>query len=456
MKQLIVATLLSIIVQTVYGQENLSLKDAIQLALKNRLSIQRTMIDESIAAQSVEESKRKLYLDINLEATLQYNPIIPTSIIPIGQFNTNNPTNETRPIQFGQPWSNSVGIGAKLPLYDAAVNSEIREKQAEKIAMELMTRAEKEEIIYDVTSAYYRLVLARWQLAVSYTDTLRASSSFKVSEDRLKSNQIGVLEKKKAEYNLITARNNAFRLERNVENLESELMFRLGIPGDTKIIPTTSLDSLITTLETDVNETISPDNQIEHRKLLVQNKIYRQKVNSAKANLLPKVSLNGFVGANQFNESLELANRDSWYGNSFVNINATIPLGAFYRERNGIEKARAKVKQGELELRENELQLSERSRSLQLQLAMAQYERKNCIASKELAQDVYTDASNRFSEGRALESEVNSSYYELRKSEFTLAESTYRVLLIALDLQKLQGFPGIIEHNPSTAQNENN
>jgi len=54
-------------------------------------------------ALSILNPYQKYLPDLSLNYNYRYNAIIPTQIIPVGQFNP-VPTDEKRPIKFGTPW----------------------------------------------------------------------------------------------------------------------------------------------------------------------------------------------------------------------------------------------------------------------------------------------------------------------------------------------------------------
>ena len=84
------------------SQNKLSLQDAVTNALASRSEYKRAQLEKAIAQQRIGDSHLKYAPDLRGEFNLQFNSIIPTSIIPIGQLNPQTPTNEVRAVQFGR------------------------------------------------------------------------------------------------------------------------------------------------------------------------------------------------------------------------------------------------------------------------------------------------------------------------------------------------------------------
>src|SRR5690606_9342731 len=47
---------------------------------------------------------------------------------------------------------------------------------------------------------------------------------------------------------------------------------------------------------------------------------------TARRNSLPTISLNGYYGANYFDNRFEIFKGSNWYGNSFINVGVRLPL----------------------------------------------------------------------------------------------------------------------------------
>ncbi len=92
------------------AQEKLTLSQAINNAIANRKNIQAGKSDQIIRKLQTDALYRKYWPQVNVEYAYRYNPILQTSILPIGVFNPAYPADATKSIQFGTKWSQTAGV----------------------------------------------------------------------------------------------------------------------------------------------------------------------------------------------------------------------------------------------------------------------------------------------------------------------------------------------------------
>ena len=93
------------------GQE-IKLITCIDSALANRGNIRALRTDIEIAKLQTSSAYQKYLPDLSLSYDYRYNPIIPTQIIPVGQFSL-IPTDEKKPINFGTEWQQNSGLARR-------------------------------------------------------------------------------------------------------------------------------------------------------------------------------------------------------------------------------------------------------------------------------------------------------------------------------------------------------
>ena len=111
-----------------HAQAILSLDSCVSMAIENRASIRSHAQDQLIAALKTADLKAKYWPQISLNYDYRYNPIIQTSIIPIGQFYP-EATSEVRAMRFGTTWQQNAGATIYQPLWDASIASQVAESK---------------------------------------------------------------------------------------------------------------------------------------------------------------------------------------------------------------------------------------------------------------------------------------------------------------------------------------
>ncbi len=113
-------TLLLVFIATgnTYAQDlgNLTLEQALKSALENQPSERAFRIENQINTAQVDKALLQKNLKINGNVDMQANPFLPASVVPVGQFNVQNPTDETRAIRFGTWWQATAGVTATKSL----------------------------------------------------------------------------------------------------------------------------------------------------------------------------------------------------------------------------------------------------------------------------------------------------------------------------------------------------
>lgn len=90
----------------------LTLEQALKSALENQPSERAFRIENQMNAAQVDKARLQKNLKLNGSVDMQANPFLPASVVPVGQFNVQNPTDETRAIRFGTWWQATAGVTA--------------------------------------------------------------------------------------------------------------------------------------------------------------------------------------------------------------------------------------------------------------------------------------------------------------------------------------------------------
>lgn len=442
MKKYLFFMLIVIYYGNAYSQSlvTLSLEEAIALAFKNKPSIKIASLDATIAKQKLAESKRKYITDVSSEVVVQYNPTIATNIIPTGQFNTQNPTDETRAIQFGQPWSNTAGIKAKQVLFDPAMQSEIKERKIELTIAEFGTQTEQVNLRYEVAKAYYSVLLAKEEMKFAMSDTVRAFQLYKLAVDRFTEMQIKITERNQASYAIAKTRYNLINAQSNLNNAISKFCFTTGLAQNSMVELTTDFSTLLPVDHVPTDDSLSYIQRPDYKKAVYQNLLSLQQSKSEKAKLLPTLSLNGFFGANQFTQQFALAENNSWFGNSYVNLTLQVPITKFFTQAKRIEQFNSQAKQNEQELIKLKEQYEYDTQLTSTKLTTLQNRYQLQLSNLTLAQQNFEDSKASYEQGQVHITELSTQEANVQAAQYELLTVIHDVLIQRLELEKLNGF----------------
>jgi len=308
------------------AQETLTLSQAINNAIANRKYIQARKSDPIIQKLQTEALYRKYWPQVNVEYTYLYNPILQTSVLPIGVFNPSYPAEATKSIQFGTKWSQTAGLTLNQPLIDVSINRQINEaKLQERITSASQAQTEY-ELAYTVAQVYIDINLQEAKIRSAIADTSRTWISYQLLQNKFEQKRLLKSELNKARIN----HNNATQQYRSAlsQSIEDKvyLLFLIGrndiehpdIIIDSAFLKNVQLPSM------NVQPIVS--NIPELQQLQLKGDLIDVQTKTEKAKYLPTVSVKGFIGANQYTNSFDPFASNSWFGLSYVGIDLKYPL----------------------------------------------------------------------------------------------------------------------------------
>lgn len=308
------------------GQAIVSLSQAINNAFSNRKNIQAGKSDLKIRQLQTEALYRKYWPQVNAEYSYLYNPILQTSILPIGVFNPAYSPDATKSVQFGTKWSQAAGLTVIQPLLDLSVGSQIREsKLQERISAASQAQTEY-ELAYTVAQVFFDIYMQQSKIKSAIADTQRTWLSYQLLQNEFNQKRLLKSALNKGRIN----HNNAVQFFRNaIAQLIEDKVYLLFLTGQNNIAEAdVEIDtSFLSSSKFNINY-LQP--QMAHipelQELELKGEMAIQQTTTEKAKYLPSVSMKGYLGANQFTNSFDPTAPNSWFGLSYVGLNVKYPL----------------------------------------------------------------------------------------------------------------------------------
>ena len=308
------------------AQTTLTLSQAINNAFLNRKNIQAGKSDQIIRKLQTDALYRKYWPQVSLEYNYLYNPILQTSILPIGLFNPTYPADAMKNIQFGTKWSQAAGITLNQPLIDVSVNRQINEAKLQQRIAAVTQEQTEYELAYTVAQVYIDISLQQTKIRSAIADTNRTWTSYQLLQNKFDQKRLLKSELNKGKIN----HNKAVQLYQNaVSQLIEDKVYLLFLIGERDINHTDiSIDtSFIKTehfnIATNKPESVSIP---ELKQLELNGEMAGLQIKTEKSKYLPALSLKGFLGANQYTNNLDPTAANSWFGQSYVGIDLKYPL----------------------------------------------------------------------------------------------------------------------------------
>jgi outer membrane protein TolC len=320
---IVVMMMLSIVAN---AQNTITLSQAINNGLTNKKNISANKLDVTISNLQTQALYRKYWPQVSAEYTYLYNPILQTSILPIGVFNPIYPIDATKSVQFGTKWSQSAGLTAIQPLIDISIQRHIKEAKLQERIATLSQEQSEYELAYTIAQTYINIYLEESKIKALIADTNRTFISYILFKNKFDEKRLMKPDLNKSKIN----HNNAIQLLYDGIALLIEdkvyLLFLMGVNDIEKW--DFAVDSnfsvkypIVITLNPSHLDQL-PDLQI----LTLQAQLTNLQVSTERTKHIPNINFKGYLGANQFANSFSPTAANSWFGLSYLGLDIKVPL----------------------------------------------------------------------------------------------------------------------------------
>jgi outer membrane protein TolC len=393
-------------------------------------------------ARSLTQSAKASYLPkLVAESDVRYNAIIPTSVLPGNAFNPAGDPKELVPLRFGTPWNNSLGVRLIQPLYDPVKlatlqGSMLGEKQAE---------AEQRRLTADryaeIAGAWYSLLLSQSRAASVRKDLERNRENARLIEGLLAEGRCLDVDLREA---LLRIRSSTVDLDQTaleISTAQGNISYLLGYDTLVLIEPRESLMEMTRAgihpdgLERAGSGSENPMPEVEEER--VKAAISQLELARVKAERLPVVNLEGYLGGNNFTNGFQPFT--NWYGLSFLSFSLRWPIYNGGEKRRRIDQAAIRLEQ-----QADNVRKSEQKVDLDRLQARNELEYRKALMTVQqekvgVAMDRLDIVRGRLQEGRATVKELLDAEAFLAKEQDGLYAAQYDCLRAILASDKANG-----------------
>ena len=423
-----------------FSQQNFSLREAVDYAVKNHINIRNAQLDILNAEARVNEIKGIGLPQINGNFGYTNNFIIQKVFIPAKTFDPKAAEGDVIAAEFGVRNAGQAGIGLSQILFDG---SYLLGLKAADVYKELSKKAlvqTKQQSAENVTKAYYSILVNEERMKLLNLNIGRLDSLLR---DTRALNGQGFVEKIDVQ-RLEVQRNNLKIETQNVERLQDLsyylLKFQMGKKVNEIVILTDKLadinvNELLPENEIDLKYT----NRIEYSILQTQDRLAQLDLKNQKSAYLPKVILtsnfNYSAGRPQFFDLIT----QPWFNAASAGLAIQIPIFDGFQRKNRIVQSQnnlQKVKNG-YELLENSIDLQVKQGQITLKNAYETLQEQK--ANMELAQEIVRVSKIKYKAGVGSNLEVVTAEISYKEAQTNYFTTFYNALIAKVDLDKALG-----------------
>jgi len=414
MKKFIIIAFISLSIPTWAQEHPVTLKGCIQSALLHKASLRGARSTAMLAELEKNEALGKYLPQLTLNYEYKYNPVIATQVIPTGQL-LPNPTDEYRAIKFGMTWQQNAGLTLFQPLLDFTIQSKLNESRINLQIQRAGYEVSEEDLKFDVLRSYTNIYLYQQQVGEAAVDSARTFSSLSTIRHKFEEEKI----LKPDLNNAILNHNNAKTACRKAtsELLKEKLFlaYLTGIPvaelfeGSFDFSPLTSSNLDRYTASHGI------DSMARIRELTMKENLVNQQIRSERNKFVPQLGFEGFLGANQYSQTLDPFMANSWYGNSYLGISLKMPILPGESTSSKVKKLKEQTKITRSDREDLISQLNKDYLVAGEEIAQSKEEILMAKANVNLMTENFAIYKERFEAGKIDASDLNLQELELQK-----------------------------------------
>lgn len=410
-----------------------SLRQCLDFALNNSYAIHKAKLDISGADYQMQEVQSNVLPQINASGSFDHSVVLPTTMLPgeiIGQPGTQIP------VQMGTKNVLDFGVTVEQVVFAPTLFTGIKIARNNLELQRLRVTMTKEEIIFNVSNAYYDILNSMQELdnihyMISIQDSLYLLMKKRVEEsvtrevdlNRIKVNLTNLQARGKNMKNIILQQTRYFQI---LIGVPLEDVFELD-DSETK-----SLDIL------ELRADLQPHNKIEIDILNKQKAILELEIRSQKHGYLPTLSAIA-LGGYQFQSDKLNVSKEPWFSSAIIGVRLSVPLFDGLGKRSRIRQKQVQLQSLDWDILQTQQTLSANYLNAKNQLEviceLVQAQSENL----QLAEKVYAQTMALYAEGLATITDVLETETSLHEVKIAHTTELIRYKKTEVNLLKASG-----------------
>jgi len=379
-------------------QLELTLNQAIDMALKNNRNLQLAKYDQQIAKKSRWEAISNFLPKANFESTWMDNLKLNTVLLPGIMFGY--PPDQYIPVQFGQEFQWSWAVKIQQVIFSAPLLI------ANNLAIESqkMNDLNYEKTENEIVATIKNIFVAATAITHSLNILDSNISNLEYVRERTKAMySLGMVQSTDVDQIDITItnlKNTRHALQRNYELMLNMIRFNLGLDTTQQLVIKEKIDDFIKEeyVKKLLMMTFQLENTPDFQLLKTQENMMKISLNKEKMDVLPTLAaFYNYTKTGQGNEMRDL----KWFPSSVVGVTVSIPIFAGTQNYVQIQKARIQYEKAiyQTQTVEEQLLIQERQLKYNVKNAYDNYllQKKNI----DLAYQVYKNVEDKYLQGMA-------------------------------------------------------
>lgn len=416
---------------TAQESQELTLKEVLHYALKNKAEAKRGQLDISKAEYQIQEQKAEILPSISVDGSLINNPILQETALP-GEILGEPGTVIMAPL--GQKWNADGGINLTQKIFDQSIFIGLKAAKSTREFYQINKKLTDEVIIEKIASQYYNTLILQANLTAvdtTYQNTLKIQRIINSQFENGLANGIDV---KRIQVKIVNLQAQRQELHNSIQNSKITLKFLAGLPVQTDI---TLKEEPTPVLPQNTAEALEVTTLNAYQSLTKEKELRSYALQEIKASNYPRVSLNALYHYQGLGDTFPIGKNERqqvyWTDYSSITLNLHIPVFSGFKTRSKIKQAQIDLDQIHLDMEDKKLSLQADYQNAKNQIRNSEITIENQLENVVLGKEVVEDIQNNYSIGVAPLTDVldaETSLIEAQKN-YNKAVLDYRLAQLA-------------------------
>ena len=419
------------------AQQNFSVEEAVQYAIRNHSSTKKDVIKIADAEAQMNAIKATGLPQLNGSAEYQYFIEVPAMPLP-KEF---DPTGEGGTIAFQKRNNLNLGLNASMLAFDGSYLVALKAAKLYREYVRSQTEITPITIRKNVTDSYYTVLIAEKNKAqleknINIIQTLR-----KEVGEIYKAGLNEKLDVDRIDLSISNLQSTINVLSRNIEILKNVLKFQMQLPMDQQITLTDNFDVIYNEAQTEQSKSVEQlniQNRPEYRSIGKGIELAKLDIDRFKKGYLPSLSVFGSFGRGFQSDNI-FKSGGLWIPTSLVGIKLAVPI-----YDGGAKKAN--IQRAQIVVETNIIDRNDFERATNLEVINAQQSYLNALEtvkdkqkSLDLAQEIFRVSQVKYKEGIGASFETQQAEAELYSAQAGLIQAQSEVITSKFAIEKALG-----------------
>jgi len=406
----------------------LSLKDALNYAIKNSETVKKARLDIEGGKYKTQEVRSAALPQVTGTGTFT-DQVVKQQLFFNGQV-----------IPIGTTYNASAQAQLSQQLFNKQVFTGLKAAKTSEDYYNLNAELTEENTIEMVSTNYYQVLVNRQKLAVIDTNIKNVKRIENIVSTQYKNGLAKKIDLDRVKVNITNLQNQRDELVNGITQQENLLKFYMGMPVTTSItIPAIELTNISPSVkELAAEDSLNIEKRTEFQIIKKQEDLLSLQKKAYEAEYYPTLSLSGNYSFNGLSDQISFKNSQS-YGMGAIGLTLRVPIFDGFATRSRVRQAKVDILQNQEDQRNlsNSLNLAYENAKLQLQNSL------NTITSQQqnvkLAEEVYASTQNNYKNGLAGLTDLLDAENDLTEAQNSHSQALLNYKLAEIQLIKSNG-----------------